>query len=230
MEEIHKLVGADLEVEDHFVDAGDKEVIEEIADDTDDEAADGGDHSGGDAAGEGGDADVGACILHILESGNHTGDGAEEAEHGSQRGHGGDEGDTFLKVGDFEFALTFDGSLDVGQRTTEAREALADHATQGRSGLLGEVAGLVEVAVVDMLTDFVHKDAVVVAFESVAEGNVTLDEDVDGKDQHQSEDNHNPSATDSHLPKGKRLGGFGSSAVKKNKKRVRHCLLFFVFA
>ena len=80
----------------------------------------------------------------------------------------------------------------------------------------------------DMLTDGVHEDAVIVAFEGVAEGEVALDEDVDGENKKCGKDNHNPSATDGHLPKGERFGRFSGNAVEKNEKRIHHCFWFFV--
>ena len=209
MQEVHELVGAHLEFEDDLVDAGDEEVVEEVADDADDEAADGGHHGGVDARGEHLDVDVVAGMGHLLEGGDHAHHGAKEADHGAEGCHGGHEGDAAFEVGHLELALVLDGSLDVGQRTAEAREALVDHAAQGGVGLLGEVAGLVDVALVDIFADVLHEDVVFLALEGGAEGEVALDEDVDGQHQQQGQHQHNPTAADGHIPNGDVLGLFG---------------------
>ena len=111
MEEVHKLHGTDFELHDDFVDSADEDIVEEVGDDADDEAGDGSDHSLVDAGGEELDVDIVAGVCHILEGFDHTGDGAEETEHRSERGDGGDERDAFFEFSDFEFAFVFDGGL-----------------------------------------------------------------------------------------------------------------------
>ena len=65
----------------------------------------------------------------------------------------------------------------------------------------------------DILADALHKLAVVFAFEGSVEGEVALDEDIDGQYQKQHQHQHNPTAVDGHIPEGYTLGRGGSHSV-----------------
>ena len=151
---------------------------------------------------------------HILEAGDHAGDGAKEANHGAEGGNGGHEGDTFLKACHFEFAFVLDGCLYVGKGTAQTREAFVHHAGQGRVGLFREGARGIDIAFVDILPDAVHEKVVVLGIESLTECKVALDRDVDGQGEEYGKYYHNPASIESHLPEGDTFrGGNGSRSV-----------------
>ena len=84
MEEVHKLGGAHLYVENDLVDAGDEDVVEEVANDANNKTTDGGDHGLVHAGGKGVDFNIITSECHVLEASHHTGNGAEETNHGTR--------------------------------------------------------------------------------------------------------------------------------------------------
>ncbi len=131
---------------------------------------------------------------------------AKEADHGAEGGNGGHERDTFLETCHFELAFVLDGGLDVGEGTSQTRKAFVHHAGKGRVGAFGERTGTVDIAFVDVLADAVHEEVVVVGFDGLAQGKVTLDGDVDCQCEKACKDEHNPTSFEGHVPEGDTFG------------------------
>ena len=81
-------------------------------------------------------------------------------------------------------------------RAADTADTFLNHTCGRGAGLLAEVEGRVNLAIVDIILDTVHERAVFL--RSLVQHDQSFDKDVDCPRQKQGEDNHNPAAVLRH--------------------------------